>query len=214
MFTKIDLHEVTRRRLVAVVVIDDPARAVDLAGTLVEAGLDVLEVAMRTPAAAKAIQTIAKTYPDILLGAGTLLTEDLVMLAADSGAKYGLAPGLNPRVIAAADSVNMAFMPGVMTPTEVETAMKLGCRVLKFFPAEQAGGVAMLKALEAAYLHTGIQFVPTGGINASNMVGYLALKSVPAVAGSWFVARNLTADANWKTIEKLTREALAISGAS
>jgi 2-dehydro-3-deoxyphosphogluconate aldolase/(4S)-4-hydroxy-2-oxoglutarate aldolase len=196
-------------RIVPVVVIDDAAVALDLADALLNAGLKVIEITFRTAAAAQAIATLAAKRPQMLVGAGTLLTETNVKQAVDAGAKFGVAPGLNEHTVASAQQAGLDFAPGVATPSEVERALSLGCRLLKFFPAEQAGGMSMLKALEGPYGHTGVQFVPTGGINAANMKSYLALKSVAAIGGSWFVDKQLIAAHDWKAINQLTREALA-----
>jgi 2-dehydro-3-deoxyphosphogluconate aldolase/(4S)-4-hydroxy-2-oxoglutarate aldolase len=204
-----NLKQIQAGRIVPVVVIEDAAVAVDLADALLDAGLRVIEITFRTNAAAKAIGNIAAQRPDLLVGAGTLLTADNIKQAVDAGAKFGVAPGLNPNTVTAAQAAGLDFAPGVATPSEVEQALSLGCKVLKFFPAEQAGGVNLLKALEGPYGHTGVQFVPTGGISAANMKSYLALKCVAAIGGSWFVDRKLIAAHDWKTINQLTREALA-----
>jgi 2-dehydro-3-deoxyphosphogluconate aldolase/(4S)-4-hydroxy-2-oxoglutarate aldolase len=196
-------------RIVPVVVIEDAAVALDLADALLDAGLPVIEITFRTAAAAKAIAALASSRPDMLVGAGTLLTADNIKQAVDAGAKFGVAPGLNERTVSAARQAGLDFAPGVATPSEVECALSLGCKVLKFFPAEQAGGASMLKALEGPYGHTGVQFLPTGGINAANMKGYLALKCVAAIGGSWFVDKQLIAAHDWNAINQLTRAALA-----
>lgn len=202
------LNQIRSARIVPVVVIEDAALAVDLADALLEAGLGLIEITFRTTSAAQAIASLAAQRPDLLVGAGTLLTSDDVRRASDAGAKFGVAPGLNPRTIEAAESAGLDFAPGVATPSEVELALELGCKLNKFFPAEHNGGADMLKALEGPYGHTGVQFIPTGGINPSNMKNYLALKSVAAIGGSWFVDRKLIAAHAWETINQLTREAL------
>jgi len=196
-------------RIVPVVIIEDAASAVDLADALLEAGLRVIEITFRTTAAAEAISTLAARRSQMLVGAGTLLTPDQVSQAKDAGAKFGLAPGLNPYVVEAAQNVGLDFAPGVATPSEVEMGLKLGCNLQKFFPAEQAGGADMLKALEGPYGHTGVRLIPTGGINPSNMKNYLGLKSVAAIGGSWFVDKKLIAARDWKAITQLTRSALS-----
>ena len=203
-----NLKQIQAGRIVPVVVIEDAAVAVDLADALLEAGLRVIEITFRTAAAAKAIEALASNRPHMLVGAGTLLTADNIKQAVDAGAKFGVAPGLNPNTVKAAQAAGLDFAPGVATPSEVEQALSLGCKVLKFFPAEQAGGVNMLKALEGPYGHTGVQFVPTGGISAANMKHYLALKCVAAIGGSWFVDKKLIAAGDWRAINQLTREAL------
>jgi 2-dehydro-3-deoxyphosphogluconate aldolase/(4S)-4-hydroxy-2-oxoglutarate aldolase len=203
------IQEIRSSRLVPVVVIEDAAVILDLADALLDAGLNVMEITFRTPAAAKAIASLSSLRPRMLVGAGTLLTTDNVKQAVNAGAKFGVAPGLNETVVAAAKQAGLDFAPGVATPSEAERALSLGCRLLKFFPAEQAGGASMLKALEGPYAHTGVQFMPTGGINLTNLKGYLAIPSVAAIGGSWFVEKKLIAARDWKSINQLTREALA-----
>ena len=205
------LDRISRKRIVPVIVLDHEEHAEPLAEALLKAGLDVMEVTFRTAAAEGAIRRIAKCFPDILLGAGTVLGPEQVKRAADAGASYALAPGLNASVVNAADKAGILMFPGVMTPSEVELALSLNCRVLKFFPAEAAGGVNMLKALEGPYAHTGVKFLPTGGIGLNNMRSYLERPSVAAIGGSWIVEKKMIAARDWAGIETLTREALAIA---
>jgi len=208
------LERIARKRIVPVVALDHEELAERLAETLLKAGLDVMEVTFRTSAAAPAIRRIAARYPEMLLGAGTLLEPDQVQKAVAAGARFAVSPGLNERVLEAAWRAGIEMMPGVMTPSEVEKALALECRTLKFFPAEQAGGVAMLKALEGPYGHTGVRFVPTGGINRSNMLQYLERPSVVAIGGSWMVEKKLIAAQDWLQIEQLTRDAVTAARAS
>jgi len=208
------LERIARKRIVPVVVLEQVELAEPLAETLLKAGLDVIEVTFRTSAAAPAIRKIAARFPEMLQGAGTLLDADQVRKAVDAGARFAVAPGLNERVVEAARAAGIESIPGIMTPSEVEKAMSLGCCTLKFFPAEQAGGVAMLKALEGPYGHTGVRFIPTGGINAANMRSYLERPSVVAVGGSWMVEKKLIAARDWRRIEELTRAALAVAQAA
>jgi 2-dehydro-3-deoxyphosphogluconate aldolase/(4S)-4-hydroxy-2-oxoglutarate aldolase len=205
------MEQIRRKRLMPVVVIDDAALAVPLAETLLAAGLDVMEVTFRTAAATDAIRAISTQCPKMLIGAGTLLTPEQVDRAVDSGAKFGVAPGLNEKVVLRAHAHKIPMFPGVMTPSEIEKAIELDCRVLKFFPAEPAGGVKMLQAFWSPYSHTGISFVPLGGVNAKNMADYLALPAVCAIGGSWMVEKKLIAAKDWAQIGALTREALAIA---
>ncbi len=191
-----------------VVVLDHEEAAEPLAEALLAGGLDVMEITFRTAAAAGAIRRIATRFPEILLGAGTLLERDQVLRARDAGAVFGLAPGLNPRIIETATDCGLKFAPGVMTPSEVEQALELGCKLLKFFPAETAGGVGMLKALAGPYAHTGVRFIPTGGVTSKNLADYLKLPIVAAIGGSWMVDKALIAAGNWAEITRLTREAL------
>ncbi len=207
------LDRILAKRIVPVVVLDQVESAEPLAEALLAGGLDIMEITFRTPAAEESIRRIAARFPEILLGAGTLLDSDQVKRARDAGAVFGLAPGLNPDTISAARGVGLEFSPGVMTPSDVERALSLGCKLLKFFPAEVAGGVAMLKALAGPYGHTGLNFIPTGGVSSGNLTDYLKLPVVAAIGGSWMVDKKLVNDGNWPEITKLTREALAMAAA-
>jgi len=148
-------------------------------------GLFAAEITFRTPVAADALQAASAAFPDMTFGAGTVLNVADLHRAFASGAQFAVAPGLNPAVVREAMRFNYGFAPGVCTPSECEQALELGCRLLKFFPAEAAGGVAMLKALSAAYRHTGVRFMPTGGVNAENLRSYLEIPEVAAVGGTW-----------------------------
>jgi 2-dehydro-3-deoxyphosphogluconate aldolase/(4S)-4-hydroxy-2-oxoglutarate aldolase len=205
-----DAESLLTQRLFCVAVIDRPDDAVPLAEALLAGGLNVLEVTFRTGGAADAIARIRKSLPEARVGAGTLLTPYQVQQAADAGAQFGVSPGLNEAVLGAAATCGLPFFPGVMTPTEVDRALYLKCRRLKFFPAEACGGVAMLKALAGPFAHTGVQFIPTGGITAATLAGYLALPSVAAVGGSWMAERKLVAERAWAKITALTAEAMKI----
>jgi 2-dehydro-3-deoxyphosphogluconate aldolase/(4S)-4-hydroxy-2-oxoglutarate aldolase len=202
------LKQIRQARIVPVVVIDDAAVGLELADALLAVGLNVIEITFRTPAAAAAIAKIAAARPAMLVGAGTLLTEDNVRSALNAGARFGFAPGLNVRIVEAAHRAGLDFSPGITTPSELEQALQMQCPLVKFFPAEQAGGVPMLKALEGPYRHTGVQFIPTGGINLKNLADYLALENVAAIGGSWFVGKKLIAAQDCLTITRLTQEAL------
>jgi 2-dehydro-3-deoxyphosphogluconate aldolase/(4S)-4-hydroxy-2-oxoglutarate aldolase len=197
--------------LVPVAVIEDAGVALDLADALLAVGLPIIEVTFRTEVAVEAIARIAKHRPAMLVGAGTLLSGHSVQRALAAGAQFGVAPGLNERTVEAAAKAGMDFIPGIATPSEVEIALELNLKLLKFFPAEQAGGVNLLKALEGPYGQTGVQFIPTGGVNIRNLKDYLGLKSVVAVGGSWFVDKKLVAAGAWATITRLTQEALELT---
>lgn len=205
------IDRITRTRVVPVVVLQSAEDAVPLAEALLEAGLDVMEITFRTNAAAESIRRIAAAFPEILLGAGTVLSPDQALQARDAGATFALAPGLNTDVVTAAQNAGLAFSPGVMTPSEIERALSLGCNLLKFFPAGAAGGVPMLHALAGPYAHTGVRFVPTGGVSATNMRDYLDLPVVAAIGGSWMVDPKLIAAKDWSSITQLTRESLALA---
>lgn len=202
------IARILAKRIVPVVVLDSADSAEPLAEALLAGGLDIMEITFRTAAAEESIRRIAARFPEILLGAGTLLARDQVIRAREAGAVFGLAPGLNPDVIAAAHSADLLFSPGVMTPSEVEQALALGCKLLKFFPAEAAGGVDMLKSLAGPYAHTGVKFIPTGGVGTANLTAYLKLPVVAAIGGSWMVDKALVNAGKWAEITALTRSAL------
>ena len=202
------MHKISERKVVPVAVLDTAELAVPLAETLLKAGLDVLEITFRTPAAEESVRRIAGRCPGMFIGAGTLLKEEQVERAVQAGARFAVAPGLNAAVVRKARELGILMVPGVMTPSEVEQAIGLGCTLLKFFPAEVAGGVRMLQALWGPYAHTGVRFIPLGGVNQTNMLDYLSLPAVAAVGGSWMVEKKLIAAQDWATIEALAREAV------
>jgi len=207
------IDRITAKRIVPVIVLDKVEDAEPLAEALLEGGLDIMEITFRTAAAQGSIEKIAARFPEILVGAGTLLDEDQVQRAKDAGAQFGLAPGLNPKIVAKAKEIGLQFSPGVMTPSDAEQALSLGCKLLKFFPAENAGGPTMLKALSGPYGHTGVRFIPTGGITSAKLEGYLKLPIVAAIGGSWMVDKALVNEGKWAEITRLTREALAAAAA-
>lgn len=207
------LDRILAKRIVPVVVLDSADHAEPLAEALLAGGLDIMEITFRTAAAEESIKRIAARFPEILLGAGTLLEKKQVKRAKKAGAVFGLAPGLNPDTIKAAKDAGLLFAPGVITPSEVEQALSIGCKLLKFFPAEAAGGVNMLKSLAGPYAHTGVKFVPTGGITAANLAKYLKLPVVAAIGGSWMVDKALIDEGKWEEITRLTSEALEAAAA-
>jgi 2-dehydro-3-deoxyphosphogluconate aldolase / (4S)-4-hydroxy-2-oxoglutarate aldolase len=205
-----DLNEKLKtNRIVPVIVLDQVTDAIPLCRALQAGGLRVAEITFRTPAAREAIALLASEFPDFLLGAGTLTRPEELDAAKAAGAHFGVAPGLNPQMVRHAQQIRLPFFPGIMTPTNIETALDLGCEILKFFPAEPAGGVKFLGAISGPYAHRGLKFIPTGGISAENMKDYLALDSVLAVGGSWMVAPKLIRAGDWPAIAKLTAEAIA-----
>ena len=202
----------THKRIVPVVAgLQHVEDALPLAEALLAGGLDVMEITFRTAAAEPAVRTIAQNLPQMILGAGTLLTADQVQRAKDAGAQFGVAPGLNLEVVKTAQRIGLPFVPGVMTPSDIEMAINAGCKLLKFFPANLAGGAAMLKALTGPYGHTGVKFIVLGGVTPETMPEFLALPIVAAVGGSWVVDPGLIAKRDWCGITARTKEALAIS---
>ncbi|MGH7990834.1 MAG: bifunctional 4-hydroxy-2-oxoglutarate aldolase/2-dehydro-3-deoxy-phosphogluconate aldolase [Limisphaerales bacterium] len=199
-----------KQRLICVAVIDQPGDAVPLAEALLAGGLNVIEVTFRTAGAADSIARIRKNVQQIFVGAGTLLTPDNVKQAVDAGAQFGVSPGLSENVSRAARENNLPLFPGVITPTEVMRALELGWKHLKFFPSETFGGVNALKVLAGPFGHTGVKFIPTGGINATRLPDYLAVPQVVAIGGSWMAERKLVAEKAWDKITALTAEAIKI----
>ena len=200
-----------KQRLVCVAVIDQADDAVPLTEALLSGGLNCIEVTFRTAGAAESIARIRKALPDAIVGAGTLLTADNVKKAVNAGAQFGVSPGLSEVVSKAAHDAKLPLFPGVVTPTEIIRALELGWKHLKFFPAETFGGVNALKALAGPFGHTGVKFVPTGGITAATLPNYLAIPQVAAVGGSWMAEKKLIAEKNWAKITTLTAEAMKIS---
>ncbi len=193
-------------KVVPVIAIEDETKALALADALIEGGLPIAEITFRTAAAAKVIASLSRNRPDLLVGAGTILTIDNLKSAIDSGASFGLAPGLNPAVVEEALKLNFPFSPGVMTPSDVETALSLGVTTMKFFPAEPAGGTAMLKSLIGPYAHMGVQFIPTGGVTMKNIIEYLNISQVLAVGGTWVASKENIANDDWTTIVNNCKE--------
>ncbi len=196
--------------VVPVVAIENVEHALLLADALIAGGLPVAEITFRTAAGAEVIRRIAAERPEMLLGAGTVLTPEQAREAKACGAAFAVAPGLNPRVVQAAGEVDLPFFPGVMTPSDVEKALEMGCRQLKFFPAGPAGGVKMLQALTAPYAHLGVRFMPTGGVTPENLPDYLAVSSVTAVGGTWIATTQAIREGDWSGITERARAAAAI----
>lgn len=202
------LKKIGQTGIVPVVVLNKAGDAVPLAESLVKGGLPCAEVTFRTDAAEDAIRAIARQFPDMFVGAGTVLTTEQVDRAIGAGAKFIVSPGLNPKVVEYCVRKGYPVTPGIMTPTELEMALGFGLDVVKFFPAENAGGLKMIKAMSAPY--TMVKFMPTGGINATNVRDYLACDKILACGGSWMVKADLVSTGNFAEIERLAKEAAAI----
>ena len=196
------LEKIQKIGIVPVVVLDDAKDAAPLAKALCEGGLPCAEVTFRTAAAEESIRIMAKEFPEMLVGAGTVLTTEQVDRAVNAGAKFIVSPGLNPTVVKYCVDKGIPVTPGTSNPSDVEMAISLGLDVVKFFPAEQAGGINMIKAMAAPY--TGLKFMPTGGINATNVKEYLAYDKILACGGSWMVKGSLVEAV--KTADKLRSE--------
>ncbi len=202
------LKRIEKTGIIPVVVLDDAKDAEPLARALCDGGLPCAEVTFRTPAAEESIRIISEKFPEMLVGAGTVLSTDQVDRAVDAGAKFIVSPGLNPRIVKYCVDKDIPVTPGCANPSDVEQAIENGLDVVKFFPAEQAGGLAYIKAIAAPYV--GMKFMPTGGINANNVRDYLSCDKILACGGSWMVKGDLIKAGNFERIRELVREAAEI----
>jgi len=196
--------------VIPVIVIDDASHAVPMAQALVKGGIRVLEVTLRTPSALDSIRRIRREVKDAIVGAGTVLTPEQFTAVADAGAQFVVSPGLTPALAEAAKATALPLLPGAVTPSEIMLAMQLGFHHLKFFPAQQSGGVAMLKALSGPF--GTIRFCPTGGITLETAADYLALDNVACIGGSWLTPKALMEKQDWAGIQKLAEQAIAKLG--
>ena len=195
--------------VIPVIVIDDAQQAVPLARALVQGGLNVLEVTFRTAAAAESIAAIRREVPEAVVGAGTLLTPQMVKEAKAAGASFGVAPGFDPVVVAAAKAEGLPFCPGIATASELSQALTAGAELVKFFPAEAAGGVKMIKNFLGAFRFTGVRFMPTGGVKPENLADYLAVPEIVACGGTWLVPKDALASGDFARITTLAADAVA-----
>ncbi|NGN96585.1 bifunctional 4-hydroxy-2-oxoglutarate aldolase/2-dehydro-3-deoxy-phosphogluconate aldolase [Grimontia sp. S25] len=194
-------------KVVPVIAISDASKAAKLAEVLIENGLPCAEVTFRTEQAAQAMRNMRDAFPDMLIGAGTVLNKEQVDAAIEAGVDFVVSPGFNPTTVKYCQEKGMAIVPGVNNPSLVEQAMEMGLKTLKFFPAEASGGVAMLKAMSAVYP---VKFMPTGGVSPKNVKDYLAVSSVIACGGTWMVPNNLIDEARWDELAVLVREVAGI----
>ena len=200
-----DLHKFP---VIPVIVLERAADAEPLAEALLAGGLRIIEITFRTTAAAESIERIRRAYPEIQVGAGTVVTPEQARRAIDAGSQFGLAPGTDPATIAYFRERSVPFIPGVMTPTDIQTAVQAGCTSLKFFPAGAAGGPKLLKAMAAPYASLGVKFCPTGGVTLDNMLDYLAMPEVFAVGGTWLATQPQIQNGDWSTITRQVKDAL------
>ena len=199
------LLKIQKMGIVPVIKLDD---AVPLAKALYEGGLPCAEITFRTAAAEESIRRMREAYPDMLIGAGTVLTTEQVDKAVSAGATFIVSPGLNPKIVRYCVEKDIPITPGCSNPSDIEAAIELGLEVVKFFPAEAAGGLAMIKAMAAPYVN--IKFMPTGGINEKNLISYLDFNKIIACGGSWMVNDELVKAGNFDKIKQLTREAVTL----
>jgi len=202
------LEEIGLYKIIPVIIIDEVENSIPLASALIDGGLPVAEVTFRTKAAKESIEKIAKEFPKMLLGAGTVLSVDQVKSAVDAGAKFIVSPGLNPKVVEYCLNQNIPITPGIATPTEIERALEFNLEVVKYFPAEALGGINYLKAISAPFGN--LKFIPTGGIDEKNLQSYLLFPKVLACGGSWMVKSDLIANKKFNEIKNLSLSATSI----
>ena len=200
------LEKLSLAGIVPVIKVEDAADAVPLCKALADGGLPVAEITFRSDAAEEAIRRVHEELPEVILGAGTVLTKDQVDRAVNAGATYIVSPGLNPEIVKYCQEKNVPIVPGCGNPSDIEVALSLGLKTVKFFPAEPLGGLNLIKAMAAPY--GAVTFLPTGGVNEKNLNDYLAFNKVIACGGSWMVPADAVAAKDWKRIEDLTRSAV------
>lgn len=199
-----------RAGVIAVLMISRAEDAVPLAQALLKGGVSSIELTLRTEAALDCVRRIRAEVPDMTVGVGTILTPGQANDAKEAGASFGVSPGMNPRVVAEARRIGLPFAPGICTPTDIELALEVDCRLLKFFPCEPCGGLPYLKTIAAPFMHLNLQFIPLGGVNAANAATYLQDSSVLALGGSWLAPKELVAQGNWMAITNLASEITGI----
>ena len=203
------IEKISAFGIIPVVVLEDAKDAAPLAKALVEGGLPCAEVTFRTDTAEESIKIMTSEYPDMFVGAGTVLTIEQVDRAVAAGAKFIVSPGFDPEIVDYCLSKEISVFPGCITPSEVAQAVKRGLKAVKFFPAEQFGGVAAIKAIAAPYV--GVKFMPTGGINAKNLESYLSCDKIVACGGSWMVKGDLIKEGKFNEIKAMTEEAVKLA---
>ena len=196
--------------VIAVLVVDRADDAIPLAKALLDGGVGVMELTLRTPAALDALRKIRGAVPEMIAGVGTILTPEQVREAKEAGAVFGVAPGTNKGVLAAARTAGLPFAPGIATPSDIEAALEHECRLLKFFPSEPSGGLSFLKNIAAPYAHLGLKYIPLGGVNEKNLPDYLGEPIVGAIGGSWLAPRELINSGNWQAITDRCAAAITI----
>jgi 2-dehydro-3-deoxyphosphogluconate aldolase / (4S)-4-hydroxy-2-oxoglutarate aldolase len=210
LFNDALMQKIHKTGVIAVLVIDDVKDALPLADALLKGGVDIMELTLRTDAAMGALKVILEERPQMTVGIGTILTLEQVEIVALSGAAFGVAPGTNPRIVDLAKREALPFAPGIMTPSDIETAIEFGCKLLKFFPAQSSGGLAHLKNISAPYQHLGLKFIPLGGVNQENLSSYIQTPNVAAVGGSWLATRDMINAGEWENITKNAAKAVGV----
>jgi len=194
--------------IIAVLEIENEQNAVPTVKALLEGGITVIELALRTPAAIPSISLIAKEVPQMYIGIGTIIEPgQAAMVKKYDNVRFGVSPGLNPEIVKEAAAADLPFAPGIATPSELEQAISLGCRVVKLFPAEGMGGLNYLKSINGPYNHLGIRYIPLGGVSVNNLADYAKFKQTLAIGGSWIANKELINAQDWKEITKRAKEA-------
>lgn len=206
MFSKELLDKITKSKIVAGFSVQNLDDAIPIAKSLMEGGINIIELTLRTKNSLKAVEMIAKSVQDMVIGVGTILTTDQLLQVKDNGAHFGVSPGLNKRVLQYAEEIDFSFAPGIATPSDLDCAIDMGYRFVKFFPAEGMGGVNYLKSISAPFNHLDVKYFPLGGINSNNMNEYLNIDNVIAIGGSWIVKDQLVLNKQWKEITKRALE--------
>jgi len=210
LFSDNALSRLRKTGVIAVLVVDNPQRAVKLARALLAGGVDIMELTLRTSAALDCLKAVTSEVPEMMAGAGTVIFPEQVDQVLAAGAAFGVSPGTNANVIRHAINKGLPFAPGVMTPTDVDVAVQCGCRELKFFPAEPAGGLKMLDSIKAPYAHLGLKYIPLGGVTTQNLPSYLKDPDIIAVGGSWLAKKDMIDSERWDEITAAAREARTI----
>jgi len=206
--SKIVQDEISKEGIIAVLEIESEQNAVPLAKALLDGGVKVIELALRTKAALPSISLIAKEVPQMYIGIGTIIEPgQAAAVKKESSVRFGVSPGINPEIVKEAIAEGLPFAPGIATPSELEAAIALGCRVVKFFPAEGMGGINFLKSINGPYNHLGIKYIPLGGLTVSNLPDYAKLSQVIAIGGSWIASKDLINAQNWAEITRRAKEA-------
>lgn len=198
-------EKIAKDRIIAVLEIDEVKSAVSVARALIEGGVSIIELTLRTTAAMESLIQIKKQVPEMIVGVGTVLNREQLKEIADVGADFGVAPGMNPLIVETARQLDFPFAPGVITPSELERAVELGCNVLKFFPAEPSGGLKYLKSMAGPYNHLGLKYIPLGGLNLQNAQSYLESSLVIGIGGSWIAKRDIIQKEDWQAITQNAR---------
>lgn len=202
------IQKIEKRRIIPIVTLQNAEDIVPICEALKAGGLNVVEITFRTSAAQDAIRSAVREFPDFTVGAGTVTSLEEIEIVQEAGAHFAVAPGLSQAIVRRAQEIGLPFFPGVCTPTDIHMALDSGCKVMKYFPAAAMNGIRTLKAVCGPFLHLGVRFIPTGGIDAENMMEYLSYPAVLAVGGSWIVAPSIIADRSWQRISELASQAI------